>query len=264
LQFPAISKTTASYHTVGAEIVGKQIGHMERVITIDDLLISDHFIALIDDLMNHYDVRSEYSRQAGLALANRMDKVVLQLLRIASRAAANLDGTPGVASPAGQEVVDADADTNADSLVQSIFDAVQILDENDVPDEDRFAAIAPAQYNLLVNSSSKAINRDYAGAGSIAAGTILGIAGVEVVKTNNLQNGVNVDDTFGAKYDIDLTNSVSVVAHRSAVGTVKLMDVATEMGWDMRRQGWLLLAKVLFGSDYLRPESAVEILTVAS
>ena len=260
-QFPAISKTTAQYHTAGAEIVGQEIGHTERVVTIDSLLISDHFLSSVDDAMNHYDVRSEYSFQAGRSLANALDKRVLQLARIASRASANLDGTKGVASPAGQQVTDADGDTDADSLVKSIFDAVQILDENDIPTEDRFVALAPAQFYLLVNSSSKAINRDYGGAGSIAGGDLPRIGGAEIVMTNNLQNGTNVDDDGGTKYDIDLTNSVAVVAHRSSVATVKLMDVASEVSWDPRRQGWLLLAKMLVGSDYLRPESAVEIIT---
>jgi hypothetical protein len=49
--------------------------------------------------------------------------------------------------------------------------------------------------------------------------------------------------------------------HRSAVGTVKLIDLAVEMGWDMRRQGTLLLAKYALGHGILRPESAVEVVT---
>ena len=258
-QFPVVSKTTAEYHAVGEEINGIAFGHNEVVITIDDLLISHTFLASVDDAMNHYDVRSEYAKQMGEAMALTLDKHILQLGYAASNQGALLDGSPGVASTAGQQVTDADAGTNADSLVQSIFDAVQILDENDVPDEERFCAVAPAQYYLLVNGSSKAINRDYAGAGSISAGSILGIAGVEIVKTNNLPNGTNVDDAAGPKYDFDATNSISLVAHRSCVGTVKLMDIASEMEWDIRRQGWLMVSKMLLGSDHVRPDAAVEI-----
>ena len=262
-QFPIISKTTASYHTVGVELVGTELGHAEQVVTIDDLLISDAFIASIDDAMNHYDVRAEYAKQLGESLALTLDKHILQLIYIASAASQNLDGSPGVASPAGQSVTDADAATNADSLVQSIFDSVQILDENDVPDDERYIALAPAQYYLLVNSSSKAINYDYnpATVGSVQAGNIVGVAGAEIVKTNNLPNGSNIDDDAGAKYDIDATNHVAAVFHRGAVATVKLVDVASEMEWDIRRQGWLLVSKMILGSDYLRPESSVAIVS---
>ncbi len=258
-QFPVISKTTAEYHTVGEEINGLAMGHAEVVITIDDLLLAHTFLASIDDAMSHYDVRSEYAKQMGQALALQLDKHILQLSILASRDTKLLDGTPGVASVDGQQVTDADAASNADSLVQSIFDSVQILDENDVPDEERFIAVTPALYYLLVNGSSKAINRDYAGAGSIAAGKIMGVAGAEVVKTNNLPSTNISSDPGGAKYQGDFTATVALVAHRGCAGTVKLMDVASEMEWDIRRQGWLMVSKMLLGSDSVRPESAVEI-----
>lgn len=258
-QFPVVSKTTGEYHAVGEEINGIAFGHAEVVITIDDLLIAHTFLASIDDAMNHYDVRSEYAKQMGSALALTLDKHILQLAILASRDGALLDGSPGVASTAGQQVTDADAASNADSLVQSIFDSVQILDENDVPDEDRWIAVSPAQYYLLVNGSSKAINRDYAGAGSIAAGSILGIAGAEVVKTNNIPSTNITADAGGTKYNGNFTTTVALVAHRSCAGTVKLMDVASEMEWDIRRQGWLMVSKMLLGSDSVRPEAAVEI-----
>jgi hypothetical protein len=68
-QFPATWKATASYHTPGTEIVGQVIKGNERVIVIDDLLISDVFIASIDEAKAHYDFRSEYSKQLGAALS---------------------------------------------------------------------------------------------------------------------------------------------------------------------------------------------------
>ncbi len=258
-QFPVISKTTAAYHTPGVELVGIEMGTNEVVVAIDALLLSHTFLASVDDAMAHYDVRAEFARQMGASLALQLDKHILQLAILASRDGALLDGSPGVASPAGQQVTDADAASNADSLVQSIFDSVQILDENDVPDEDRFIAVSPAQYYLLVNGSSKAINRDYAGAGSIAAGRILGVAGAEVVKSNNIPSTNITSDPGGAVYNGDFTGTVALVAHRGSVGTVKLMDISSEMEWDIRRQGWLMVSKMLLGSDSIRPESAVEI-----
>jgi len=52
---------------------------------------------------------------------------------------------------------------------------------------------------------------------------------------------------------------VSVCAHASAVGTVKLLDLRTEMGYDIRRQGTLLVAKYAVGHGILRPEAAVNL-----
>jgi hypothetical protein len=58
-----------------------------------------------------------------------------------------------------------------------------------VPEDDRYLYLKPAQYYLLINSGSRAINRDYAGDGSFADGTIFRIAGMKIVKTNNLPAG---------------------------------------------------------------------------
>ena len=78
-QFPAIGRIGAEYHTPGAEILGSNVEHGEKVVTIDDLLISDSFIANIDEAKNHYEVRSEYSMQMGAALAQTYDRSLISL-----------------------------------------------------------------------------------------------------------------------------------------------------------------------------------------
>ena len=44
-QFPVMGRSSAAYHTPGAEITGTDINHNEKVITINDLLLSSHFIS---------------------------------------------------------------------------------------------------------------------------------------------------------------------------------------------------------------------------
>ena len=51
--FPATWKVTGGYHTPGNEIVGQTSNVNERVITIDDLLVSSVFIPNIDEAKNH-------------------------------------------------------------------------------------------------------------------------------------------------------------------------------------------------------------------
>ncbi len=250
--FPAIGRATAAYHVVGAEILGQAILGGERVISIDDLLISDVFIPVIDEAMAHFEYRREYSKQSGEALARTFDRNVAQVMVLAARATATVTGGNG-----GTRVIDADADTNADSLVDSIFDAVQALDEKDVPDTDRTLFVRPAQYNNLVSSTSKAVHRDYGGSGSVSKGEITSIAGLPVIKTNNLPS-TNVT-TGPTAYQGDFSQTVAVVSNRSSVGTVKLIDLAVESQYDIRRQGTLLVAKYALGHGILRPECAVEI-----
>ena len=260
-QFPALGKTTASYHTAGNEITGKVINKNERVITIDDLLISDSFIAEIDEAKNHYDVRSIYSTEMGNALARTVDQHLLQLTVLAAQASTTVSGENG-----GAVITDADAKTNGASLITSIFDAAQALDEKDVPEEDRYCVVPPATYYNLVEND-KILNRDFGGSNGIyAEGQVLKVAGINIVKSNTAVDAFTDQSAASSTgenntYNGDFSNTAAVVFHKSAIGTVKLMDLAMESDYDMRRQGTLMVAKMALGHGILRPEAAVEIQT---
>src|SRR5690554_4717969 len=89
-QFPATWKVGSSYHTPGAEIVGKTVKNAERVIAVDGLLISDVFLANIDEAMSHFEVRSVYSTEMSRELAKQYDKNVGRCILLAARAAATV------------------------------------------------------------------------------------------------------------------------------------------------------------------------------
>jgi len=247
--------SAASYHTPGTYLVGDNFLQAEKVINIDKMLIDTKEIAEIDDLMKHWDVRSEMAQKMGYNLSDTLDQ---NILRCAIRAA-RVTSPHVTGGPTGSTINDADGATNATSLADSLFAAAQTLDEKNVPDADRVAWVRPAQYNLLVRNQD-AINRDWGGAGSYADGNILRIAGLEVCKTNNLES-TDFTQPSGVNntYTVDAQNTIALVTHPEAVGTVKLLDIAFQKEWDIRTQTWVMTAKMAVGSDYLRPESAVEI-----
>lgn len=255
-QFPALGKTTASYHTPGNLIVGQNILHNERVINIDGLLLSDAFVSNIDEAMNHYDVRGEYAKQLGEALALQYDKNLMQVTVLAARASATVSGGDG-----GSSVTNAAAKTDGDILAGLIFDAGEDLDDRSVSEMDRYCILKPAQYNLLVQTT-KVINRDWGGSGAYADGTVLKVDGISIVKSVNLPTGV-VSAASGENntYNGDFSKTAGIVFHRSAVGTVKLLDLAVEKEYLIQNQGTLMVAKYAVGHGILRPESAVEIAT---
>lgn len=253
-QFPATWKVSASYHTPGAEIVGQASNVSERVITIDDLLISDVFLANIDEAMSHYDVRSVYSQEAGRALSREWDKNVLQLGVLAARASATITGGNG-----GTVLTNASYGSDGATLAAGMFSAAQKLDEKDVPENDRYMYVKPAQYYLLAQTTN-VLNRDWGGTGAYAEGSVLKVAGIAIVKTNNLPTTDLSSDT-PAKYAGNFATTVGLVMNKMAVGTVKLLDLSSEMAYDIRRQGTLIVSKYALGSGILRPECAVELKT---
>jgi len=260
-QFPAIGRTTASYHTAGNEIVGSAINHAEKVINIDDVLLSSAFISSIDEAKNHYDVRSQYSKEMGSALAKKTDSHLLQLTVLGARATTTVTGGDG-----GTVITDADANTNMASLIDSIFEGAQKLDEKDVPEDDRYCVLAPDIYYELVQND-KILNRDFSSLnGDFGKGKVLEVAGIKIIKLNtavssftNLSSASNTGQNN--TYRGNFSTTVASVFHKSAVGTVKLLDLAMESEYDIRRQGTLMIGKYAMGHGILRPESCVEIKT---
>ncbi len=255
-QFPATWKTDAAYHTPGNELTGSQkIVHAERIINIDDLLVSDTFIANIDEAKNHYDVRSIYSSEQGRALARKADKQLLQIGILAARASSTVTGGFG-----GSRLVNANFDVDAETLISGIFAAAQAMDEKDIPEEDRYCFLKPKHYSLLAQNT-KLYNKDWGGMGVYAEGNLLKVAGVTLVKTNNFPttNIASAETGTNNTYHGDFSNSIALVMHKSAVGTVKLLDLAVESAYDIRRQGTLMVAKYAIGHGILRPECAVEL-----
>jgi hypothetical protein len=258
-QFPVTGKANAAYHVVGTPLLGTQnIKHNEIVVNIDDVLIADTFIANIDEAKNHYDVRAEYSRLLGMALAKQFDVRCLQLGVLAARGAATVTGGNG-----GTAITDSDAATNGASLAASIFAAAQAMDEKDVPENDRVAIVKPAQYYQLVQTTD-VINRDFGGAGVYADGTVLRVAGIQIVKSNNVPTTNVASATAGENntYHGNFSTTVALVMQKSAIGTVKLMDLAVERtsgDFEIMYQGTLMAAKYAMGHGILRPECAVEI-----
>jgi hypothetical protein len=293
-QFPVTGVATASYHTPGQNIADSgnsylsDIKKTEKVINIDKVLLASTFLANIDDVMNHYDIRSVYANELGNVLANRFDTAVIKTFIAAARSSANLSQTNKTGGQldvtANSFTADSDEATSGltgAQLIAALFTAAQKLDENDVSGDGRFCVLSPENYYKLItgggangqiNVANSAVNSDIGGQGSVATGNIPQIAGISIFKSNHIPttdlsstatgDGASNNDVFGsngAGYNGDFSDTVGIVAHSSAVGTVKLLDLATESEYQIERQGTLFVAKYAMGHGVLRPESCIEL-----
>jgi hypothetical protein len=282
-QFPVTGIATAKYHTPGDNIADAGAGylsgikHAEKIITIDDLLVASTFIANVDELKNHYDVRSIYAKELGKALAKRFDIATMKTLIAAALTPQSITGTAGVDGTYGGTSLTSKlaATPTAAEIVDALMLAAQNLDEKDVPEDERFAILKPRDFYTLLSSDETVINNLYGGSGNVATGQIPTIAGIRIFKSNHLTSVTKLladqiaDDsnskndvfgTAGAGYNpTDATSYEMIVAHPSAIGTVKLLDLATESEYQIERQGTLFVAKYAMGHGVLRPEASVVI-----
>lgn len=258
-QFPATGKITAAYHTPGTMLTGTPIAHNERVITIDDLLVSNVYIADIDEAKNHYDVRSEYTKQLGEALAKTYDINVARNVILAARTAALITGEPG------GTVINAGVNVKTDGALikNALFSSAQKLDENNATEGDRYAMVRPATFYAAA-ANTDLVNKDWGGRGSIADGKIESLAGILIVKSNHVPQ---TDDSgltdLPVKYRGDFSKTAFSVHQRAAVGTVKLMDLSMQSKYLETHQATLLVARQAVGHGVLRSDCAIEIAAVA-
>ena len=271
-QFPVLGTATAAYHTVGTPLVGaNQIKANEKIINIDDLLIAQSFVASIDELKNHYDVRATYADELGKALARTYDQNVAKQIANASRASTTLTGGNGGLVLTLANGNTASSDVTGDEIAAAIYDIAQTFDERDIPPTDRFCVLPPAEYYKLAESATRTIDTDFnpQGNGSFAQGNVQFVAGIPILKSNNIPQSNVGSNPSGANntYSGDDSKTIGLVFHKSAVGTVKLMDMTTEISgsdYGIMYQGTLMVAKYALGHGILRPECAATIKLSAS
>lgn len=283
-QFPVIGRTKAAYLQPGESLDDKRkdIKHAEKTINIDGLLTADVLIYDIEDAMNHYDVRSEYTSQIGESLAMAADGAVLAelagLVNLADSVNENTadsvnENIAGLGKPSLLEVGPKADLTDPVKLGQAVIAQLTIaraaLTKNYVPANDRTFYTTPDVYSaILAALMPNAAN--YAALIDPERGSIRNVMGFEVVEVPHLTAGGAGDDrpdegaeATNQKHAFPATggkvnkgNVVGLFQHRSAVGTVKLKDLALERARRTEYQADQIVAKYAVGHGGLRPEAA--------
>jgi len=195
LQFIYTGRTKSEFHTPGNSILGDSNGAppvAEKTITIDDLLISSAFVYELDEVLSHYDLRSEISRKIGYALAEKYDRLAFRAVARGARQASPIT-TTGYVEPGGTQIRvgattnDSDAYVAA-NLVSAFYDAAAALDEKGVSGDGRVAVLNPRQYYELIQAvgSNGLVNRDAQGTALQSGNGIIEIAGIKIFKSMNI------------------------------------------------------------------------------
>ena len=195
LQFIYTGRTKSEFHTPGNSILGDTNNAppvAEKTITIDDLLISSAFVYELDEVLAHYDLRSEISRKIGYALAEKYDRLAFRAIARGARQASPVSAT-GYVEPGGTQIRvgsttnDSDA-FNSSNLVAAFYDAAAALDEKGVSSDGRVAVLNPRQYYELIQAvgSNGLVNRDVQGTALQSGQGIIEIAGIKVFKSMNI------------------------------------------------------------------------------
>ena len=254
--FAVMGRTRAKYLEPGNSLDDqrKKFEHTEKVIAIDGLLTADCLITDIDDAMNHYDVRVEYSRQLGEALAQSADCAIInELANMAAKDATVPENIPdngtgadkvkgtGKAFEFETGIAISQSADYGNKIIEGLLAARAAFTKNYVPMGDRYCLLTPEGYSALI----KALMPDSANYQALFdpnSGKLQTICGFEVIEVPHLLNdGVDGKHKLNTKYtDAGLQG---IVFHRSAVGTVKLKDLAMERARRAEYQADQIIAK---------------------
>ena len=292
--FPLYGAATAKWHTPGDNILEASGGYLnnfkyaERILTLDNMLTSSTLINDVDELINHWDVRSPIATELGRSLAYAYDRFAMSTFWAAANAVSPISATSANGTAlAGQIITKGTTDPTGAQILDGLYEAQVALDNKDVPVEGRFCVVRPEQYQILLGTPAVStantfrFSKDYgSGMGDVAKGTAatVEVAGFKLMKSNlfpkeSLASNTTLFANANAVTDVYAGNGVGyagdaggvysmakawgICGHADAIGCVKKFDVTTEMERKIEYQGTLVVSKMMAGFGVLRPECAI-------
>ena len=206
----------------------------ELIVTINQHFEYSRLIEDITDVQALTSLRSFYTEDAGYALASKVDDA---LIAEAANFTSQLEcGASGTATSAGTAVAFNDA---------SFRDAVQVLDDNNVPMSQRVFIIPPAVKNAMLGISEY-ISTDFVDGKPVANGKIGSLYGIDVVVSTNLPTA-NTDEK-GA-----------LLMHKDALVFAEQVGVRVQTQYKQEYLADLMTADTLYGVETYRPEAGVRL-----
>lgn len=241
-------------HVPGTELTMSLIPVKERIINIDALEYYALAVDKFEEKVLHFETRGELAKQAGEALAVKIDKAVAAQIITASQTSGTIGGAAVQAD--GTEVnndVIVSGSTPAakgDALIEAVFAAVAAMEAKDITGE-KYLVVSPLTYSYLAQSSG--VNKDITSGdnGGINKGTIMEVAGVRIYKSNYITSTTSYVDVDGTNKYIQ-----ALLFTSECVAVAKLMDVTSEVNYIPEQLATLMTTYYSYGMGVLKPGAA--------
>jgi len=217
----ANAKVTEKSVTLIAETTG------DKTVVIDQHWEYSRLIEDIVDVQALSSLRKFYTQDAGYALARKVDQDL-----IASAIA-------GFTTTIGN-----DADDSSDFTDEVFRDAIQVLDDQDVPMDGRKLVIPPSARNHIMGID-RYVSSDFVNGRGVVNGKIGELYGVDIFVSTNR----GADAVTGLK--------PCLLFHTDALVIAEQMAVRTQTQYKQEFLADLMTADTLYGEDVYREDSGV-------
>jgi N4-gp56 family major capsid protein len=249
---------TPTRGSASAKAAGSQVTLIAATEGVTDVSINKHYeySRLIEDIVEAQalaSLRGFYTEDAGYALAKQVDTDLIQLGRGARGGNAGAQtytggiiGSTGAAYTSGTSNAAAIADAG-------IRKAIQILDDQDVPMDQRVLVVPPTARNSMLGIA-RFTEQAFKGTGStLMNGEFGDIYGVKVYVSTNC-------DTAAGNTN---TDRVALMFHRDWAVLVEQIGVRSQTQYKQEYLGTLFTADTVYGLAELRDGSAVPLVVPA-
>lgn len=249
LHIPDLSELSATAKAASTDVAFETFTE-----TKFDLLINQHWYSAfkVEDIAEAQafaDLRAEYTRSAGYAIARKIDTTIHALnTSLTSR----FIGSDGKTAWSGS--ANANTGNGSDLTEAGLRQALETLDLADVPQEDRFLVINPRQLNVL-RGIARLTEMQTVGFNSPLVGGMfdMPVFGVMVIVTSNTASQA-ADDTT-TLYDVNL------LYQKDAFILAMQKDVRTQGDYFLKSLAWEVVVDAIWGVGLYRNDHAVALIT---
>jgi N4-gp56 family major capsid protein len=206
----------------------------ELTVTINQHFEYSRLVEDITDVQALTSLRQFYTQDAGYALATQIDTA---LVAEAANFTSQLQCTAGGAVTAAGTALGFDD--------ASFRDAIQVLDDNNVPMDGRVIVIPPGVKNTMLGITNY-ISSDFVTGQPVANGKIGSLYGVDIYVSTNLP--LENTDEKGC-----------LLMHRDAIVFAEQLGVRVQTQYKQEYLADLLTADTLYGVETYRPEAGVKL-----
>ena len=242
----ANQKVAETQVTLNADTAG------ELVIPVDQHFEYSRLFEDITSVQALNSMRSFYTDDAGYALARQIDSA-LSALAAAWQGGTNWSGA--VIGGDGETAWDPSANTNTGNGTNltdaGIRSGIQVLDDADVPFDNRAMVVPPSEKNTLLGID-RFNSRDFTRQMGVQTGQFGEVYGMPVFTTTNLPTILADDSTTEYK--------PVFIMHRDALTLVEQVTIRTQRQYKQEWLGDLLTSDTLYGKSVYRPENGIALI----
>ena len=171
-----------------ADIETVDTPHMRRRVSSRDYYVAD-YVDMEDLLRILQNPADEYYRTFVAALNRKLDSLIINAAL--GTAYTGVDGSTTVSFDSNMTVAVDVGDSSATGLnIDKLIAAKELLDENEVPDEDRYVVVAPKQLSNLLGTT-EVTSSDYNTVKALVQGDLDTFLGFKFIKSNRLTTDGN-------------------------------------------------------------------------